>query len=99
MENMKLVDLKEGSFHSTKDYVNALKHLIDNIRVRTYIEARVLVAPMDYSGQLHVQHAIVHCASVGDSSGIPEQILHIIPMIGPLHISLNSRETIFLANY
>ncbi|CAG8496701.1 26411_t:CDS:2 [Dentiscutata erythropus] len=35
----------------------------------------------------------------GDSSEIPEQILYIVPMIGPLHISLNSRETVFLENY
>ncbi|RIB30096.1 hypothetical protein C2G38_2136510 [Gigaspora rosea] len=25
--------------------------------------------------------------------------LHIVPMIGPLHVSLNSRETVFLLNY
>ena len=48
MENTKLIDLKEGSLHLTKDYINALKHLIDNIRVRTYIEVRILVALMDY---------------------------------------------------
>ncbi|CAB4432309.1 unnamed protein product [Rhizophagus irregularis] len=31
----------------------------------------------------------------GIASGIPKQILSLIPMIGSLHISLNSRETLF----
>jgi len=30
---------------------------------------------------------------------VPPQILNIIPFIGPLHVSLNSRETVFLINY
>src|SRR2546421_267125 len=30
-----------------------------------------------------------------DNSGISPQILSLIPMIGPLHVSLNSRETLF----
>jgi hypothetical protein len=30
---------------------------------------------------------------------VPAQILNIVPFIGPLHVSLNSRETVFLINY
>ena len=47
MENTKLVYLKEGSLHSTEDYVNALRHLINVPEVRTYMETQVLVAPMN----------------------------------------------------
>jgi hypothetical protein len=99
MENTKLVDLKEGSLHSTDDYVKALRHMMDVHEVRTYLETQVLVAPMDYPGQRNVRRAINHRINAGDRSGISEQILHIVPMIGPLHVSLNSRETVFLANY
>ncbi|CAG8509280.1 22566_t:CDS:2 [Dentiscutata erythropus] len=59
---------------------------------------------MDYPGQLNVRRAIT-CRAItrrikfGDSSGIPEQILHIVPIIGLLHVSLNSYETVFLLNY
>jgi hypothetical protein len=99
MENTKLVDLKEGSLKSTEDYINAVKYLIETPEMKTYMETRVLVAPMDYPGQLHVRRAITRRIKAGDSSGIPEQILRIVPMIGPLHVSLNSRETVFLLNY
>ena len=99
MENTKLVDLKEGPLHSTDDYVQALRHMMNVHEVKTYLETQVLVAPMDYPGQRNVRRAINHRISAGDLSGIPEQILHIVPMIGPLHVSLNSHETVFLANY
>jgi hypothetical protein len=50
MENTKLVDLKEGSLHSTNDYIGAIKHLVNIPEVKTYMETRILVAPMDYPG-------------------------------------------------
>ncbi|CAG8615864.1 12866_t:CDS:2, partial [Gigaspora rosea] len=93
IENTRLVDLREGSLHSTKDYMNALKSLINIPKAEAYLKTQVLIAPMYYPGQLYIQCAIVHSLKSRDSSGIPEQILHIIPMIGPLHVSLNSRET------
>ena len=55
MENMKLVDLKEGPLHSTEDYINALTYLTDIPEVKAYMNMQVLVAPMDYPGQLHVR--------------------------------------------
>jgi len=99
MENSKLVDLKEGSLHSTSNYIEAVKYMIDVPEVRDYMEMQTLVAPMDYPGQLHVRRAINYRIKVGDSSGVLEQILCIVPMIGPLHISLNICETVFLVNY
>ncbi|CAG8757795.1 306_t:CDS:1, partial [Dentiscutata erythropus] len=37
---------------------------------------QVFIAPMDYPRQLHVRRAITRRIKLGDSSGIPEQILH-----------------------
>ena len=100
MENTKLVDLKVGSFHSTENYVDTLKHMINvHKEVKNYLKMWILIAPMDYPGKFHVRCAITYRINVSDSSGIPEQILHIVPMIGLLHVSLNSRKTIFLLNY
>ncbi len=99
MENTKLVDLKEGSLKSTEDYINTVKYLIETSKMKTYMKTQVLVVPMDYPRQLHIWHAITHRIKAGDSSGISNQILRIIPMIRPLHVSLNSRETVFLLNY
>ncbi|RIB18484.1 hypothetical protein C2G38_2184463, partial [Gigaspora rosea] len=94
MVDTKLVDLKEGSLHTTVEYVDALRVLIDIPKAETYMKTQVLIAPMDYPGQLNVRRAVTLRIKFGDSSGIPEQILHVVPMIGPLHVSLNSRETV-----
>ncbi len=67
--------------------------------MKTYMKTQVLVALMDYFRQLHIRRAITHHIKAEDSSRISDQILCIIPMIGPLHVSLNSRETVFLLNY
>ncbi len=39
MENTKLVDLKVGSFHSTENYVDTLKHMINvHKEVKNYLK-------------------------------------------------------------
>ncbi|RIB29503.1 hypothetical protein C2G38_2136806 [Gigaspora rosea] len=99
MDNTKLVELKVGLLHLLEDYIDALQSLTNIGEARTYLENQILVAPMDYPGQLNVRRAVNHRIKRGDSSGIPRQVLHIVPMIGPLHVSLNSRESVFLFNY
>ena len=47
MKNTKLVDLKEGPLHSTNNYIEALKHMIDVPEIRDYIVMQILIAPMD----------------------------------------------------
>jgi len=54
---------------------------------------------MDYPGQKNIRRAIVYHMTNRERSDVPSQILNIIPFIGPLHVSLNSRETVFLINY
>ncbi|CAG8784052.1 27828_t:CDS:2, partial [Dentiscutata erythropus] len=39
---------------------------------------------MNYPGQLNVRRAVTCHIKFGNSFGIPEQILHVVPMIGPL---------------
>jgi len=99
MKNTKLVDLIEGNLHSTKDYLLAIQSLLDIPEMNTYLEKNVLIAPMDYPGQKNIRRAIVHRMINKEQSDVPPEILNIIPLIGPLHVSLNSWETVFLVNY
>ncbi|RIB03802.1 hypothetical protein C2G38_2286487 [Gigaspora rosea] len=99
MDNTKLVKLKVGPLHSLEDYIDALQSLTNIGEARTYLENQILVAPMDYPGQLNVRSAVNHRIKRGDSSDVPRQVIHIVPIIGPLHVSLNSRESVFLFNY
>src|SRR6266540_3312231 len=99
MQNTKLVDFLEGSLHSTKDYLLAVQSIIGISEINTYLKKNILITPMDFPGQKNIRRAIVHRMTNGEQSNIPSQILNIIPFISPLHISLNSRETVFLINY
>src|SRR5947199_10750086 len=49
----------------------------------------------DWQGQVNIRRAITLRNSKGSESRIPSEILSLIPIIGSLHISLNSRETLF----
>jgi len=99
MQNTKLIDLLEGSLHSTNDYLSAIRLIINIPGMYEYLEKKIVIAPMDYPGQKNVRRAVVNRIINGDQSDIPLQILNIVPFIGPLHVSLNSRETVFLINY
>ena len=90
MHNTKLVDLLEGNLHSTKDYLLAVQSVINIPEMNTYLEKNVLIAPMDSYGLENVHCAVAHGIINREQSGIPLQILNIVPLIGPLHVSLNS---------
>jgi len=47
MSNTKLVNLIEGSLHSTEDYIKALENIFNVPELKAYLEKSVLVAPMD----------------------------------------------------
>jgi len=99
MNNTKLINLVEGSLRSTEDYINALKNVLDVPELKSYLEQHILAAPMDYPGQFYVRCAISSCLNSGNRFELSPLLPHIVPMIGPLHVSLNSRETVFMFNY
>ncbi|CAJ0907840.1 10112_t:CDS:2 [Entrophospora sp. SA101] len=99
MNNTKLVNLVEGNLHSTEDYIKALQNVFNVPELKLYLEKNILVSPMDYPGQFYVRRAISSCINSASTSELSTLLLHIVPMIGPLHVSLNSRETVFLLNY
>lgn len=66
------------------------------MEVRKYLENFVIPVPADFPGQLYIRRAIVQKLKLGDSSSIPSMVTHLIPFLGPLHVSLNTRESCFL---
>jgi hypothetical protein len=99
MQNTKLIDLLEGGLHSTEDYISVIRLIINIPELCAYLEENALVTPMDYPGQKNVRCAVMNYLIKGKTSSVPQQILNVVPFIGPLHVSLNSRETVFLINY
>ena len=101
LNNSKLVDFILHPLHSTKDYIECLELLfkvfkrLENIDEQKYLDHYVIPIIADWPGQVNIRRAITLRINKGMASGISEQILSLIPLIGPLHISLNSRETLF----
>lgn len=86
MQNTKLINLLESSLHSTKDYISVIQ-LITNIpELCAYLEKNIMITPMDYPGQKNVRRAIEDRTINGEQSGIPSQILNIIPLIGSINV-------------
>jgi hypothetical protein len=99
MSNTKLVNLVEGSLHSTKDYIKGLENLFNVPELETYLESYVLPGSFDYPGQIHGRRAVSASFNLTNIHQLSPLLQHIVPMIGPLHVSLNSRETVFKLNY
>ncbi|GBC04950.1 hypothetical protein RclHR1_05970007 [Rhizophagus clarus] len=64
-----------------------------------YLDNYVIPVVADWSGQVNIRRAITLRINKGDEFGISKQVLSLIPIIGPLHISLNNRETLFQTYY
>ena len=47
---------------------------------------------MDFPGQYNLRKLIVNKISTNNKR-IPDEIINMVPLLGPLHVSLNSRET------
>ncbi|CAH1765184.1 9604_t:CDS:1 [Entrophospora sp. SA101] len=99
MNNTKLVNLVEGSLHSTEDYIKALENLFSVPELETYLESYVLAGSFDYPGQIHGWNAVSASFNLTNIHQLSPLLQHIVPMIGPLHDSLNSHETVFKLNY
>src|SRR2546429_7684289 len=98
MKNSKLVDFILHPLHSTKDYIesaNILFKIFEKIEQKDYLNNFVIPTICDWPGQVNLRRAITLKLNNKDKAGIPSQILSLIPMIGPLYVSLNSRETLF----
>ena len=101
MSNSKLVDFILHPLHSTKDYIECTDFVfkvferLKNTEEENYLDNFIIPIIADWPGQVNIRRAITLRLKEGIESGIPEKILNLIPMIGPLHVSLNSRETLF----
>ncbi|CAH1768688.1 8283_t:CDS:2, partial [Entrophospora sp. SA101] len=64
--------------------------------VKNYLSDNMLFIPADYPGQLYLRRAVIKRLNSIDNTSIPKEILHILSFLGPLHLSLNTCESVFL---
>ena len=91
MDNTKLVDSLQLPLKSCTDVVTAFKHMLVN-GLEDYLKQFVAPFPADWPMQFFMRQLVYNTASVS----LPTVCKNVIPLIGPLHISLNSRECVLL---
>src|SRR6266542_523824 len=101
MSNSKLVDFILHSLHNTKDYVECLDLVfkvferLERTSEENYLNNFVIPVIADWPEQVNIRRAIILRIKKGIDFKISEQVLNLIPMIGSLYISLNSRKILF----
>lgn len=99
MSGLQLVGFKEQHLHSMQDYLNALQMILTVSRNSKCLEKHVAPIVADWPGQLFIRKALTHfhaSKASGLQSTISQEIESFIPMLGPLHLSLNSREHVMI---
>ncbi|RIB07301.1 hypothetical protein C2G38_2214832 [Gigaspora rosea] len=92
----RLVRFKEQDLHSVQDYTNVL-NLILSINNKTYhLDGRVAPIIVDWPGQIFIRKALHMQTLPKFQSLFPQQIESFLPILGPLHVSLNSREQVIM---
>ncbi len=96
MIDLKLIGFKEQQLHSIQDYLNALQIILNISKKIKHLDKQVAPIVTDWSGQLFIRKALIHLYALGTQSTIPQEFESFIPILGPLHLSLNSREHVMI---
>ncbi|RHZ88621.1 hypothetical protein Glove_21g172 [Diversispora epigaea] len=97
MKGLQLIGFKEQNLHSISDYINAL-NIIISVNNKTQ-HLRGFVAPIvaDWPGQIFIRKILYKQTLF--QSNFSQDIKSFLPMLGPLHVSLNSREQVILVHH
>ena len=92
MEGLKLVGFNEQMLHSVEDYIKAIMLILSINNTTWHLDNCVAPLVADWPGQLFIRKALY-------MKLLPQDIKLFLPILGPLHLSLNSREHVFLVHY
>jgi hypothetical protein len=97
MKGAILVGIKEQQLHSMHDYLQGLDLILTHNDKVGHLNGFVAPIITDWPGQLFIRKAITHWHN--KSSAIQPSIASFIPLLGPLHVSLNTREHVMKVYY
>ncbi|RIB07931.1 hypothetical protein C2G38_2272606 [Gigaspora rosea] len=78
-------------------YMNALRVVHNQEPIQEYLFNNAIPIVADWPGQFYIHKAIAHRYLLNNET-ISSFVTSFLPMIGPLHVSLNARELIFVQN-
>ena len=90
MDNTKLVDCIELPLKSREDVLAAVKKILSG-GLEIYLNNFIAPFVGDWPMQFYIRQLVY-----SDSPSLPAVLKNVIPLIGPLHISLNARECVLL---
>ncbi len=99
MKGIQLIGFQKKSLHSMNDYIEALQMILNINKDTGYLYNYVASLVADWPGQLFVRKAITNLHKTDSQYSIPAGINSFIPILGPLHVSLNSREHVLIIYY
>ena len=86
METCRLIDCNEMPPKSYQNFCEAIEHAM-NSRLSQYLEKFICPMSADWPGQFYSRQVVDNIAG-----HLPLHLNSIVPMMGPLHVSLNARE-------
>src|SRR6185369_13554266 len=90
MDTVKLVDFIPQELKSLNDYLNSINTFIKIPLIDNYLSEFIIPVPADYPGQYFLRKAITLRQIYQENSGISDKITNFVPLLGPLHVSLNT---------
>ncbi|RIB13863.1 hypothetical protein C2G38_2040637 [Gigaspora rosea] len=97
IQNAILFDFVGGNLKEVKDYTKALQIVYNQESMQEYLSNHIIPIVADWPGQFFIRKAITHRLLL-DNEVIPSFVTSFLPIMGPLYVSLNSRELVFKQN-
>ncbi|CAG8800561.1 45280_t:CDS:2, partial [Gigaspora margarita] len=92
-----LFDFIKNNLKGVVGYINVLRVVHNQELMQEYLFNNSIPIIADWLGQFYIRKAIAHQYLLNNET-IPSFVTSFLPMMGPLHISLNARELIFVQN-
>ena len=92
MKDTRILQVQQMNLHSLNDYVDVLLSISKIESISNYLKNNIIPVAADWPGQLFIRKAI---NKINNNRIIRNFVL----LIGPLHVSLNSREQVILIHW
>jgi len=98
MKGVILVGVAEQQLHSMQDYLDGLNIILAYNKEVGHLDGHVAPIVADWPGQLFIRKALTQLQNNQDSR-VQQEVASFIPILGPLHVSLNTREQVMKIYY
>jgi len=102
MKGVRIINLQQKNLHSLNDYLEVLQTLIKIENLAKYLQNNIIPIVADWPGQLFIRKIITKIIQLEQQQNLSNEykiIKNFVPLIGPLHVSLNSREHIIILHW